>query len=102
MTKTEACRRVALATLLAGTIAAAQDAHAGLNLNGSDLNGFAEEAASAQPSAGPVELTDGQMDGVTAGGKVSMNDFHFVMRNNSSSPGLLAGPAKPDPVPTPK
>jgi type VI protein secretion system component Hcp len=32
------------------------------------------------------------MDRVTAGGgKVSMNDFHFVMRNNSSSPGLLAG-----------
>jgi type VI protein secretion system component Hcp len=34
------------------------------------------------------------MDRVTAGagaGKVSMQDFHFVMRNNSSSPGLLAG-----------
>ena len=47
---------------------------------------------SAQPSAEPVELTDRQMDGVTAGaGKVSMQDFHFVMRNNSSSPGLLAG-----------
>ena len=46
----------------------------------------------AQPSAGPDELTERQMDGVTAGaGKVSMNDFHFVMRNNSSSPGLRDG-----------
>jgi hypothetical protein len=95
MTKTEACRRVALAALLAGGMAAAQDAHAGLNLNGSDLNGFAEEAASAQPSAGPVELTDRQMDGVTAeAGKVTMQDFHFVMRNNSSSPGLVRCPDK--------
>jgi hypothetical protein len=57
----------------------------------------------AQPSAGPAEPTERQMDGVTAGaGKVSMNDFHFVMRNNSSSPGLLAGTGKPDPTPTPK
>ena len=46
----------------------------------------------AQPSAGPVELTERQMDGVTAGaGKVSMNDFHFVMRNNSSSPVMIPG-----------
>ena len=46
----------------------------------------------AQPSAGPAEPTERQMDGVTAGaGKVSMNDFHFVMRNNSSSPGLRDG-----------
>jgi hypothetical protein len=42
------------------------------------------------------------MDGVTAGGKVAMQDFHFVMRNNSSSPGLLAGTGKPDPQPNPK
>ena len=56
----------------------------------------------AQLSAEPVELTDRQMDGVTAGaGTVSMNDFHFVMRNNSSSPGLLPGD-KSDPTPTPK
>ena len=76
--------------------------------NGPDPYGFADEAASArpsaQPSAGPVELTERQMDQVTAGagaGQVSVQDFHFVMRNNSSSPGLLAGD-KPDPVPTPK
>ena len=69
MTKTEACRRVALAALLAGTIA--------------------DAAAAAQ--AEPVELTDRQMDGVTAGaGKVSMQDFHFVMKQNSSSSGLRA------------
>jgi len=44
---------------------------------------------SAQPSAGPAELTDRQMDRVTAGaGKVSMQDFHFVMKQNSSSPRL--------------
>jgi hypothetical protein len=43
----------------------------------------------AQPSAGPVELTERQMDQVTAGaGKVAMQDFHFVMKQNSSSPGL--------------
>jgi type VI protein secretion system component Hcp len=45
------------------------------------------------------------MDRVTAGagaGKVSMQDFHFVMRNNSSSPGLLAGTQKPDPTGNPK
>ena len=72
--------------------------------NGPDPYGFAEAAASARPSAGPVELTERQMDRVTAGaGKVSMNDFHFVMRNNSSSPGLLAGTTdKPDPQPIPK
>ena len=76
--------------------------------NGPDPYGFADEAASArpsaQPSAGPVELTERQMDQVTAGagaGKVSMQDFHFVMRNNSSSPGLLATD-KPAPTPTPK
>ena len=81
MTKTEACRRVALAAVLAGTIA--------------------DAAAAAQ--AGPVELTERQMDRVTAGaGKVAMQDFHFVMRNNSSSPGLLAGTQKPEPTPTPK
>ena len=103
MTKTEACRRVALAALLAGSMAAAQEASAGMQLNGSDLNGFAEAASSAQPSVGPAELTDSQMDRVTAGGTVSMNDFHLVMRNNSSSPGLLAGPGdKSDPTPTPK
>jgi hypothetical protein len=46
----------------------------------------------AQPSAGPDELTERQMGGVTAAaGKVSMNDFHFAMRNNSSSPGLRDG-----------
>jgi hypothetical protein len=56
--------------------------------NGPDPYGFAEAAA----STGPVELTEHQMDRVTAGaGKVSMNDFHFVMRNNSSSPGLRDG-----------
>ena len=74
--------------------------------NGPDPYGFAEEAASArpsaQPSAGPVELTERQMDQVTAGaGQVTMQDFHFVMRNNSSSPGLLATD-KPAPTPTPK
>jgi type VI protein secretion system component Hcp len=80
MTKTEACRRGALAALLAGTIAAAAAPAA-----------HAEEAA----AAGPVELTERQMDRVTAGaGKVSMNDFHFVMKQNSSSPGLV--PADPD------
>jgi type VI protein secretion system component Hcp len=45
------------------------------------------------------------MDRVTAGagaGKVSMQDFHFVMRNNSSSPSLLAGTQKPDPTGNPK
>ena len=45
MTKTEACQRVALAALLAGSMAAAQDARAGFNLNGSDLNGFADRGA---------------------------------------------------------
>jgi hypothetical protein len=86
MTKTEACRRVALAALLAGTMAAAAAAPA-------------EEAA----AAGPVELTESQMDRVTAGaGKMAMQDFHFVMRNNSSSPGLLAGDKPTDPQPSPK
>ena len=34
----------------------------------------------------PAEkVTDEQADGVR-GGKVTMNDFHFVMRNNSASP----------------
>ena len=102
MTKTEARRRVALAALLAGTIAAAHEARAITQIasNGPDPYGFAGEAASAQPSAGPVELTERQMDQVTAGaGQVSMQDFHFVMRSNSSSPGLLD---KPDPVPTTK
>ena len=43
------------------------------------LLGSFVSAASAQPSAEPVELTDRQMDQVTAGaGKVSMQDFHFV------------------------
>ena len=78
--------------------------------NGPDPYGFAEEAASArpsaQPSAGPTELTERQMDQVTAGagaGQVSVQDFHFVMRNNSSSPGLLGGSTdKPDPQPVPK
>ena len=67
--------------------------------NGPDPYGFAEAAA----SAGLVELTKGQMDRVTAGaGKVAMQDFHFVMRNNSSSPGLLADPVKTEPTPNPK
>jgi hypothetical protein len=89
MTKTEACRRVALAALLAGTMAAAAAAPAA----------HAEEAA----AAGPVELTESQMDRVTAGaGKMAMQDFHFVMRNNSSSPGLLAGDKPTDPQPSPK
>ena len=59
----------------------------------------------AQPSPGPVELTERQMDRVTAGaGKVTMQDFHFVMRNNSSSPGLLLGTPVDDSgtTPTPK
>jgi hypothetical protein len=49
----------------------------------------------AQPSPGPVELTERQMDRVTAGagaGKVGMQDFHFVMKQNSSSPGLYPDP----------
>jgi hypothetical protein len=57
------------------------------------LLGSFVSAASAEPLAQPsAEPTERQMDGVTAGaGKVSMNDFHFVMRNNSSSPGLRDG-----------
>jgi hypothetical protein len=42
MTKTEACRRVALAALVAGTMAVAQEASAGMT-NGLDLNGFAAD-----------------------------------------------------------
>jgi len=42
MTKTEACRRVALAALVAGTMAVAQEASAGMT-NGVDLNGFAAD-----------------------------------------------------------
>ena len=50
MTKTEACRRVALAALLAGSMAAAQDASAG-TMNGISLNGFADRS-NALPDGG--------------------------------------------------
>jgi len=50
------------------------------------LLGSFVSAASAQPSAGPAELSDRQISQVTAGagaGNVSMQDFHFVMKQNS-------------------
>jgi hypothetical protein len=78
MTKTETCRRGALAALLAGTIAAAAAAPAA----------HAEEAA----AAGPVELTERQMDRVTAGGVNGRPTVTFVMKHNSSSPGLVRCP----------
>jgi len=47
MTKTEACRRVALAALVAGTmtgaVAVTHDAHAKITINGMSLNGFADD-----------------------------------------------------------
>ena len=49
MTKTEACRRVALAALLAATLAGAHEARADpgfkITVNGLDLNGFADRGA---------------------------------------------------------
>jgi hypothetical protein len=49
MTKTEACRRVALAALLTGAMTVAHEARANpgfkITVNGLDLNGFAERGA---------------------------------------------------------
>ena len=56
MTKTEACRRVALAALLAGSMAAAQDASA-RTMNGIDLNGFADRSNALPDGGGPRGLS---------------------------------------------
>ena len=59
-------------------------------------------SAALAGSAEPVRLADEQMDRVTAGtgggaGKVSMQDFHFVMRQSvvgTTSHGTGAGAGK--------
>ena len=86
MTKTESCRRVALAALLAGTMAAAPAAQAKITVNGLDPYGFADRGA---PPDG--RSPDGAE--IVVGAKPTTPD------PDPKRDGSSAGPPTPDPEP---
>jgi hypothetical protein len=110
MTKTETRRGVALAALLAGTIAGAaavaQDAHAKIGLNGLDPYGFAEEGGSPD-GTGPRGLgpNGGGLDGAKiVPGKTDKPDPTPILKRGSNPKRasdlggvMVAFPHCPDP-----
>jgi hypothetical protein len=95
MTKTEACRRVALAALLAGSMAAAQEALAAVGepKNGLDPYGFADEGTSPNgDSSGGVTIVAVPADPTPP---------NPDPKRASDLGGVMVA-AKPDPSPTPR
>jgi hypothetical protein len=105
MTKTEACRRVALAALLAGAMAGAHEARAdrGIATNGLDLNGVNMQGVSPH-GAGPD---------AAAPARAADPSRLRLRAARPATPERAAGPEggvrialwktdKPEPTPTPK